>query len=246
MTRFRTLGLVSVALLLLSTPAVMSADVQPADVCLEVAPGVLSQAEWSALAKPIDQALESRASMFPAPSRIDVAPRMDIWAGHDGSAPGPGATCLESGSEWSARFDRAFLESSAEQMLADAPTTPGIGSSVAIEWYPDEARLRTTLVFAGPLDIPNGTCWVDDALTIDGDAGLVVASGEQGLKTSLFAEGACGRFFDHLPDGGAGEQVVTLLPAQVTAAAGGVLRFVAEEVRLSDEAIIVAGSFARD
>ena len=67
-------------------------------------------------------------------------------------------------------------------MLADAPTTPGIDSDVTIEWQPDAARLRTTLTFAGPLDIPNGKCWIDDTLSVDDATGTVVASGEPALQ----------------------------------------------------------------
>jgi hypothetical protein len=130
-------------------------------------------------------------------------------------------------------------------MLAEAPTTPGIDSEVIIYWYPDETRMRTLLAFAGPLDIPNGTCWIDDVLAVDAATGTVVASGEQGLKTSPFAEVACDRFFDHLPDGGAGEQAVSLLPATVTLAAGSELRFVAEEVLVTDEAVSVSGRLER-
>jgi hypothetical protein len=131
-------------------------------------------------------------------------------------------------------------------MLAEAPTTPGIDSDVSLEWYPSETRLRTTLVFAGPLDIPNGTCWIDDALTVDSDSGTVRASSDRGVKTSPFAEGACGRFFDHLPDGGAGEQAVTLLPAVVDLVDGGALRFVAEDVLVAEDAVTVLGRLERD
>ena len=130
-------------------------------------------------------------------------------------------------------------------MLAEAPTTPGIDSDVVIDWYPTEARMRTTLVFAGPLDIPNGTCWIDDTLSVDSVTGTIVASGERGLETSPFAEGACGRFFDHLPDGGAGEQAVTLLPRIVALTDGSELRFVAEDVRVEEDAVSVSGRLER-
>jgi hypothetical protein len=97
------------------------------------------------------------------------------------------------------------------------------------------------LVFAGPLDIPNGTCWVDDVLSVDAVGGIVAASGEQGLETSPFAEGACRRFFGFLPDGGAGEQAVTLLPLSVELD-DGVIRLVAQAVTVRDDAIVMAGS----
>ena len=244
MTSARALGAMAGAGLLLSVAYPAVAQTALADVCLEVAPGTLSDTEWSALPTPISAALDARPAMFPSPELTVAESRVDIWAGHPGSTTGPGAPCLESGAEWTARFSRVFLEAGADQMLAEAPTTPGISSAVDIEWYPDQVRLRTTLVFAGPLDIPNGTCWIDDTLSVtDGSVG---ASGEQGVKTSLFAEGACGRFFDHLPDGGAGEQAITLLPAAVELGDGAVLHFVADEVIVRDDAVVVAGSFRRD
>ncbi|MGD8485505.1 MAG: hypothetical protein PVG27_06490 [Chloroflexota bacterium] len=221
----------------------VGADAPSADVCLEVAPDVIAVDEWTALAGPVSDAIASHESLFPEPSLTSEGTRLDISSGHPGlvAAAGP---CLEAGHDWTARFGRAFLEAGADRLLEEAPTTPGIDSEVEIEWYPEETRLRTTLVFAGPLDIPNGTCWIDDAMRVVD--GTVVASGEQGVQTSPFAEGACGRFFEHLPQGGAGEQAVTLLPADVTLPDGSRLRFVAEAVFVRDEAVLVAGRLDRD
>ena len=128
----------------------------PADVCLEVVPGVLSAPEWSSFADSVAEALEPRSALFPDPQVVTDDGLLAVHSGHDGLARGAGG-CLREGFDWTARFGRDFLEAGADQMLAEAPTTPGIGSDVTIEWYPEEARLRTTLVFAGPFDIPNGT-----------------------------------------------------------------------------------------
>jgi hypothetical protein len=224
-----------------------AADEDVADVCLEVAAGALTETEWAALETGITAAVASRPALFSEPLIAgDPLRRFDIWSGREGLAVSDGASCLEPGSEWTARFGRDFLQAGADQMLAEAPTTPGIGSEVTLEPYPRETRLRTTLDFAGPFGIPNGTCWVDDVLSVDASSGLVVASGEQGLETSPFAEGACGRFFSYLPDGGAGEQAVTLLPASVELSDGAVLRFVAHEVGVHDDAVTVAGRLQRD
>ena len=235
-------GIVVAAAVLLAGGAA-PAEGHPADVCLEVTPGAATAEEWSAVAAAVGETVAGRPLLFPYPSLDLGASRLDSSSGPDGQARGH-APCLEPGRAWTARFGRDFLEAGAERMLAEAPTTPGIDSEVSIEWHPDETRLRTVLVFAGPLDIPSGTCWVDDALTVE--AGVVTASGERGLETSLFAEGACGRFYDHLPGGGAGEQAVTLLPADVGLAEGAMLRFVAEEVSVRDDAVLVMGSLARD
>ena len=180
---------------------------------------------------------------IPAEITLPDGSLLAISSGHSGLASGSNG-CLEDGYEWTSRFDRDFLQAGAELMLAAAPTTPGIDSAVTIEWHPDETRVRTTLEFAGPLDIPNGTCWVDDALEVQ--SGVVRASAEQGVKTSPFAGSACGRFFDHLPNGGAGEQAVTLLPAIIELPGGGQLRFVAEDVSVREDAIVVMGSLVRD
>lgn len=217
----------------------------PADVCLEIAGDLVSPAEWDAVAAAVGATVTERAALFPRPQFEPTDSRLDIESGHPRQAAGTTA-CLEPGTEWTARFGRDFLAAGADQMLADAPTTLGIDSDVTIEWYPEEDRLRTTLVFAGPLDIPNGTCWIDDALRVDDTTGTVTTSGDQGVKTSPFAEGACGRFFDHLPDGGAGGQAVTLLPTVVALADGGELRFVAEDVRVSEHTVSVSGRLERD
>ena len=214
-----------------------------ADVCLEIAPSALSTDEWSAVEAPVSEAVAERTALFPAPVVTVEGTRLDIASGHSGLTSGVEG-CLEEGAEWTSRFGRDFLQAGAELMLAEAPTTPGIDSVVTIEWHPEERRMRTRLEFAGPFDIPNGTCWIDDGLAVAD--GIVTTTGEQGVRTSPFAESACGRFFDHLPDGGAGEQAVTLLPTMIELPDGGRLRFVAEEVSVRDDALVVSGSLARD
>jgi len=224
----------------------VAADLLPpgdADVCLEIAASAVSADEWVALGSPVTEAVGGRTALFPSPRFDSAGTRLAISSGHAGLASGKDG-CLEEGHEWTSRFDRDFLQAGAELMLAEAPTTPGIDSVVTIEWHPEERRMRTRLEFAGPFDIPNGTCWIDDGLAVAD--GIVTTTGEQGVRTSPFAESACGRFFDHLPDGGAGEQAVTLLPTTIELPDGGQLRFVAEEVSVRDDALVVAGSLARD
>jgi hypothetical protein len=224
-----------------------------ADVCFEVATDRLPEEVWDQVVALVSEMVGERAALFPAPV-VEAAPgfgdgpaarpsiRLDTHSGHaGGTLPGTSARCLEPDLEWTVRFGRVFLEASADRLLEEAPTTPGIASDVTLQWYPDEGRVRTLLTFAGPLDIPNGRCWVDDVLTIDLAGGIAVASGAQGVETSPFAEGACGRFFSHLPDGGAGQQAVTLLPAEIVLEGGARLRFVATEVTVTDDAVTVSG-----
>jgi hypothetical protein len=232
--------------LVLTVAQPVAADLLPpgdADVCLEIASSAISAEEWAALGSPVTEAVGARTALFPSPRFDSAGNRLTISSGHAGLASGHDG-CLEGGHEWTSRFDRDFLEAGAELMLAEAPTTPGIDSAVTIEWHPQESRLRTTLEFAGPFDIPNGTCWIDDVLAVAD--GIVTTTGEQGVRTSPFAESACGRFFEHLPQGGAGEQAVTLLPMTIELPDGGQLRFVAEEVSVQEDALVVAGSLARD
>lgn len=229
-----------------------------ADVCLELAATALPAGAWGAVVAAVDDVGARRTALFPVPTVVaqpvtepgedaSSSPpattlRLDVHSGHaGGTAPGTSAACLEPGVDWTARFDRGFLQAAADRMLADAPTTPGISSEIEVEWYPDDARIRTALAFEGPLGIPNGHCWVDDRLVVDPASGVVRASGEEGLETSPFAEGACGRFFDHLPDGGAGEQVVELLPVSVALEDGRELWFVATRVTVRDDAVVVVG-----
>jgi hypothetical protein len=232
--------------LVLTVAQPVAADLLPpgdADVCLEIASSAISAEEWAALGSPVTEAVGARTALFPSPRFDSAGNRLTISSGHAGLASGHDG-CLEGGHEWTSRFDRDFLEAGAELMLAEAPTTPGIDSAVTIEWHPQESRRRTTLEFAGPFDIPNGTCWIDDVLAVAD--GIVTTTGEQGVRTSPFAESACGRFFEHLPQGGAGEQAVTLLPMTIELPDGGQLRFVAEEVSVQEDALVVAGSLARD
>jgi len=248
-------GLVLVVVLVSGLAVAAHADSEgAADVCLEVASNAVPADAWTRLTDEIGETVAERTALFPDPT-IEIVVheallgaatpslRLDIDSGREsGGTLRPGAPCLEPGLDWSARFGRDFLDAGADQMLADAPTTPGIDSSVDLEWHGDENRIRTTLVFAGPLDIPNGTCWIDDTLSIDDASSTAVASGEQGVKTSIFAEGACGRFFDHLTNGGAGEQAVMLLPTEIELEGGRALHFVAERVTVTPDAIIVGGS----
>ena len=226
------------------------------DVCLVLASEGLPAGAWGALAAAIADVVGSRPELFPDPTIIATPatgeaadqPASDhsivILAGHDQVSQGAASPddCGRHGQQWTARLSRSFLVAGAERMLQQAPTTPGIASSIHLEWYPGESRVRTRLEFAGPLDIPNGRCWIDDRLAVDPGGRQAVSRAEQGLRTSPFAEAACGRFFDHLTRGGAGEQAVTLLPTEIELADGARLRFEVVEVSVEHDAVVMAGS----
>jgi len=172
--------------------------------------------------------------------------RLLVSAGYQvGTAAPIDRACRSADAGWGAHLGRAFLEAGADELLARAPTTPGIDSEVGIEWSADEDRLLTRLRFAGPLDIPNGTCWLDETLSVDEVRGAASVGVDRGLETSPFAESACGRFFDHLPDGGAGGQAVSLLPIEIPLAAGGTLRLLVSEVDVAEDGVRLGGTVER-
>jgi hypothetical protein len=232
------------ASLVLSGGVVRAAE-HPADVCFEIAPELLVAGDWAVVGEAVDESVAQRPALFPDP-RIDREPtRLDIDSGHLTKEPGHGS-CLVPGFEWTSRFGRDFIEAGADQLLEDAPKTPGFSSSGTIEWYPDENRMRTSLEFSGPLGIPNGTCWVDDVLTVDVASGSVGTSRERDRDTSPLGGVVCDRFYSYLPDGGAGEQTVSLLPETVALPDGSELRFVVEDVVVGEDALIVSGRLQRD
>ena len=251
MRRSRVLLVAASALMLAGTSpgSVSGAEATP-DVCLSVRLGDLpDRAAWPEIIGAVDAATasEARPQLFPARELevllgADDAPAIiAIWREARTSEQDPVLDgCVADGATWTARIGRSFLVAGADNELAAAPTTPGIESNVEVEWYPDEGRVRTWLEFEGPLGIPNGTCWIDDVLTTE--RGVAVASGDTDLRTSPFAEGACGRFFDYLARGGAGEQAVTLLPSVVPLADGGTLAFLVSSVTVEEDAILMSGT----
>lgn len=241
--------------LLLSAGSLTAADDDAPDLCLAVAPGVLPEGAWEELVAAVESTAAGRPLLFPQPAFVSAAAagsashevaRLEVTAVASdlpGDLEGRRATadCLDSAAQWTVRVSRTFLDEAADRMLAVAPTTPGIDSSVEVEWYPDEARVVTMLHFAGPMDIPNGRCWIEDVLSVEAASGVAVSRVGHGLETSPFAEGACGRFFDYLVDGGAGQQALGLVPSSVVLSEGPTIVLVAEDVRVDPAAIGISG-----
>ncbi|MEX1344986.1 MAG: hypothetical protein AB1Z63_09970 [Candidatus Limnocylindrales bacterium] len=221
------------------------ADEHPADVCFEIAPELLGPGDWETVGSAVDRSVAQRPALFPSPRIARTPTRLDIDSGHLTEERGHGS-CLVPGFEWTSRFEREFIVAGADQLFEEAPKTPGFSSSGTIEWYPEENRLRTRLQFSGPLGIPNGACWVDDVLTVDDATGAVGTSRARDLDTSPFGSVVCDRFFSYLPDGGAGEQTVSLLPESVALADGSELRFVVRDVVVAEDALVVSGRLQRD
>ena len=255
----RTISAPSIALtlvLLSSVAAMAQVSLRLTDVCLAVAPGVLDEQAWEAVTGAVERKVSERPALFPDASvqrrdpdgpDVQAVMQLDVTADAAGAAPArASADCLQPGTQWSALISRRFLAEGADRMLAAAPTTPGIASRVEVEWHPQQSRVLTMLHFAGPLDIPNGRCWIDDVLGVDRVGGVGIASATQGLDTSPFAEGACGRFFDYLADGGAGQQAIALLPVVVSVPDSPAVTFVTEDVSIGLDAIAISGRIERD
>lgn len=229
----------SLPLLVWAAPATAEAD-RPADVCLDIAGG-LHDDERAAVVEAVAAVVAEDRTLFPGPTVTATGTRIDIHAGHPDLQAVAGVACLMDEFDWTARFSREFLVEGAELMLEEADKTPGFDSSIELEWFPGEARLRSTLSFSGPFGIPSGTCWVDDVLSIDPESGRALASGDRGMDVSPLGDVVCGRFYDNLPKGGAGQQAVDLLPTEVDLGDGRTLRFVAETVQVHDDAVAIAG-----
>lgn len=223
-------------------------------VCVEVSADALPPAAWGDVIAAVSTAVASRTDLFPAPAivssspassgeappvsyRIDITPDVTL----DGPPQMPNE-CLGRNVDWTILVGRDFLDVGADRMLELAPTTPGISSNVEVSWFPAENRVRTTLHFAGPFDIPNGTCWIDDTLSTDTQLGRYTSEQHQGLETSPFAESACGRFFDYLANGGAGEQATKLLPLAIDRSDGRVLELIPTEVVVGERDIRLGGT----
>ena len=75
--------------------------------------------------------------------------------------------------------------------------------------------------------VPLGAAGALLMLTVGGlgPGGDGVARATHGLQTGPFAEGACGRFFAYLVNGGVGKQAIRLLPTHMTLKDGSRLIF---------------------
>ena len=232
------------AVMLLALTSAAASD-EPADVCLTVAGGLGDEA-LPTYVDLVSQVVAQNDALFPEPTIATTETGLDIHSGHSELPARSGQPCLMHEFDWTARFARDFLLEGAELMLEQASKTPGFESSIELDWFPADARVRSTLTFSGPFGIPKGTCWIDDALSIEPESGRAVASGERGMDVSPLGDVVCARFYDNLPDGGAGEQAVSLLPTEVPLGDGQALRFVAETVHVSDDAVVVAGTLRLD
>ncbi len=161
--------------------------------------------------------------------------------------------CLADGASWTTTISGEMLQAGAERILAGARLPDDSGSppiredaeaAIAVELDPAEGRVRTTLEFnvpVGPLRL-GGTCWIDDAIDIDGATGTAVTRVSSGMDVDPFTESACQKFAAFMTDGGAGEQALALLPVAIALDGGASARFVATSATVSDQGVVMSGA----
>jgi hypothetical protein len=150
--------------------------------------------------------------------------------------------CPEHHDGWSLRITRALLADGADRLLAEAEFGDPWTAFMEVELRPAESSIRTVLHFGGPLGI-SGTCWVDDILSVDPTTGTPVVVAVAGNDAGVFGMIACTRFAESIPDGAAGEQARDLVPTGATLGGPTDLRVVADSITLSEDALVIEGSY---
>ena len=192
----------------------VAAQVLAAGHCLAVDLDRLDEATTSAVVGSVQDALATRPVLIPALSIVgpdptaaespDATIRLAMWT--NGAAepmaapdvPGPDAGQKRWTRGPGAPRSRAeFLRAGTKRELAAAGTTPGFTSDIDVEWSEADDLVRTVLTFSGPLGIPNGTCWMDDVVSADGQGGTHAETttdfGDQSVRGWV-----CGRFEEYL------------------------------------------------
>ncbi len=187
--------------------------------------------------------------------------RIGIWAtasdapdsAGDGRQGLAATDCLADGASWTTTISGELLQAGAERILAGARLPDDSGSppiredaeaAIAVELDPADGRVRTTLQFTvpvGPLRL-GGTCWIDDALAIDGASGTAVTRASSGMDVDPFTESACQKFAAFMTEGGAGEQALALLPVAIALSDGATARFVTTSATVSDQGVVMSGA----
>jgi hypothetical protein len=251
-------ALVGLAVLAFGGSTSAAAQVSPPpDICLAVELDRLDEATTSAVVDSVQAALATRPVLIPALSIVGPDPttaespgatiRLAMWtngaAEPMAAADVPGAGCgtdVMGEGTWSASITGEFLRAGTKRELAAAGTTPGFTSDIDVEWSEADDLVRTVLTFSGPLGIPNGTCWMDDAVSADGQGGTHAETTTDSV-TSPFGDGVCGRFEEYLANGGAGAQALVLLPREIALADGAVLRLRVDGVDVRADGVHLSG-----
>jgi hypothetical protein len=232
-------------------------------LCLEVTAAALEPGAWPALLATVVGTTGARPDLFPEPMVLSLP---DPRTGHPREATslrigawstaGTGeavaarrqagleqVACLAPGATWSARITFDLLRAGADRRAATVALSPGTTADVDVSFHPAEARVRTFLDFELPLGI-GGTCWLDDVLSVNGSSGRLSVASTSGMDVTLFAEYGCERFMALMPDGGAGEQAIGLVPGEIVLDDATTIPLAARQVTLDDLAVLVTGGSA--
>jgi hypothetical protein len=230
-------------------------------LCIELTRAALPVEAWPGLISAVVAAAQARPDLFPEPALLAVpdlasgapavaeALRIGVWSA---TAPADSAmadrrirletaSCLTTGAAWSARVTLDLLRAGADRRASAVRLSPGTSAKVDVSFHPAESRVRTFLDFELPLGI-GGICWLDDVLSMDAPGGVATAASSTGMDVTPFAEYGCERFMALMPDGGAGEQAVSLVPTQVIHEGEPTRVLRAGQVRVEDAVIVVDGA----
>ena len=164
--------------------------------------------------------------------------------------------CRASESIWEARVSRDLLFAAAELILARArvpdesgepPIPADATTEIIVDFYPEEARIRTMLKFNVPVMFlnPGGECWIDDVLVPGGEGVPPTSIATGGQQTDPLVGSACDLFRAFMSDGGLGERALSLLPAKVTLSDGTTIALEASVVEVAVDTLILGGTIER-
>ncbi|MFV2062133.1 MAG: hypothetical protein ACC726_01310 [Chloroflexota bacterium] len=238
-------------------------ETQGPGICFGAASSLVDQGLWQDMTSAVASAAESQPEFFAGAQVVIVPGPNEPW----GTATQPVATialwsgaeageaivdCDSDGSTWTWRISRQYLLAGAQRILEAArlpqggpPAIPP-NAEAEIEVQFDSARqgIRTSLVFrvpVGPFRL-GGTCWIDDALGIDGASGLAVAMATTGMEVDPFVESACRKFEAFMTAGGAGQMALSMVPWRISRGDGTTARLVAGSLSLDTSAMVLTGT----
>jgi len=220
----------------------------PPDLCLALGAPGLATSTIDAVDQELRSGIAIRPLVFPAPVVERSADgTVTVFQVRSGAAASPGVgaehggTCPVAGDGWTLRVGRDLLQGSAERFLASAGLPDDVATAIDVELVPDQGLVRTTLRFEGGFGV-GGTCWVDDVLSVDPATGAAHAGDELHQDLHFLApQDACTRFRAFMPDGGAGQLAIRLVPAAPTEGIDPV-RLRVGQVAVAADAITVSGT----
>jgi hypothetical protein len=221
---------------------VSAASASAPGLCFGMVASAIGDAGWQAVSDALVASARSAVHLFPQPEAAEGPTSLGIWEEPESGLSRPAPLCAVSDAGWQATVGRGMLERGALRRAASVELSAGTTAAVSVRFDPKATLVRTQLDFSMPLGV-GGKCWVDDRLGVEAGTGRAVSARQVGQYVTLFGDYGCRRFLELMPEGGAGEQAVELLPWEVPVGGGSVVRLVATSVTLDEDAITVAGRF---